>query len=114
MFKFILTLLLSLHLASTIAYAQTTNNELLKEIKVLIEQNALKIETMSKRFDSTQNLIVYIIIATIIGLALYIGKRKPIEDKEAQIKIKEIIFALRELAENDPKIHKSLKIAGLL
>ncbi len=100
--------------------ADTPSESLLAEIKVLIEQNAIKIEQnaikldqFDKRFDFMQNLI-YIILVSAIGITIYLDRKKEKYSRASEDKIKEIIFALKKLAQDDPKISKSLKVAGVI
>ena len=112
------------------------DNILLKEIKVLIEQNGKKIEqngkkieqnakkidlvdsridNVEKRLDFMQN-IIYIILAAVFGLPLYLDARKSREEKmitKTKEDLSGIMVALRELAQDDPKVRRSLDVAGL-
>jgi len=109
------------------------NTELLRELKNLVEQNGKKIEQngikieqnaekidqnakkieqvdakidyMDKRFDFMQN-IFYIILAGVFGVPLYMNRENN--------RTRDIIVALRELAQDDPKVQRSLKVAGLI
>ena len=102
------------------------NMELLRELKNLVEQNGKKIEQngikieqnaekieqvdakidyMDKRLDFMQN-IFYIILAGVFGIPLYMNRENN--------KTRDIIVALRELAQDDPKVQRSLKVAGLI
>ena len=109
------------------------NTELLRELKNLVEQNGKKIEQngikieqnaekidqnakkieqvdakidyMDKRLDFMQN-IFYIILAGVFGVPLYMNRENN--------RTRDIIVALRELAQDDPKVQRSLKVAGLI
>ncbi|NOQ29776.1 MAG: hypothetical protein GQ570_01505 [Helicobacteraceae bacterium] len=45
---------------------------------------------------------------------MYLDARKDKYSRASENKIKEIVFALKELAQDDPKVYKSLKVAGLI
>ncbi|MEA2049985.1 MAG: hypothetical protein U9O56_04570 [Campylobacterota bacterium] len=91
-----------------------------------IEQNGKKIELMEmkleltkkeidKRFDFLQN-IVYLVLAAVFGVPLYLDSRRSKNDEElakAKDKIKEITLVLKELAQDDPKIKRSIDMVGL-
>ena len=113
-----------------------TSEELLKDIKILIEQNGKKIEqngrkieqngkiiaildskvvNIEHRLDFMQN-IIYIILAAILGVPMYFEAKRTREDRaiyKSDEKIRAIITALRELSQDDPKIKRSLDIVGL-
>jgi len=118
----------------------SANTTTLSDIKVLIEQNGKKIEQNGKkielmelnleltkkeldrrfsqvdsRLDFMQN-IMYLIIATVLGVPLYIDSRRNGHDEElskTKDKIKEITLVLKELAQDDPKIKRSIDLVGL-
>ena len=124
-------------LIQAVGFSSTVeDNILLKEIKVLIQQNGEKIEqngkkieqnekkidlvdsrinNVEKRLDFMQN-IIYIILAAVFGLPLYLDARKSREEQMIS-KTKEdlsgIMVVLRELAQDDPKVRRSLDVAGL-
>ena len=114
--------------------ANADTNSMLKELKTLIEQNGEKIEQngekieqngkkieqnsiiieqIGKRLDFMQNLI-YIILAAVIGLPLYLDAKREKHNRDMNDKVKAIIVALRELAQDDPKVSRSLKVAGII
>lgn len=118
----------------------SANTTTLSDIKVLIEQNGKKIEQNGKkielmelnleltkkeldrrfsqvdeRLDFMQN-IMYLIIAAVLGVPLYLDSRRNRNDEElskAKDKIKEITLVLKELAQDDPKIKRFIDIVGL-
>ena len=110
-----------------------TEVELLKDIKILIEQNGKKIEQNGKKielnsrkidileannvyfkekFNFLQNLI-FIILAGVFGIPMYFDNKRQKEDLATKDKVKDIITALKELAQDDPKIRRSLDVAGI-
>jgi hypothetical protein len=107
--------------------ANTDTQAMFKELKILIEQNGKKIEQngkkieqnfimieqLSKRLDFMQNLI-YIILGAVLGIPLYLDARRERHNRDVQDKVKDIIVALRELAQDDPKVSRSLKVAGII
>jgi hypothetical protein len=107
--------------------ANENTQTMFKELKILIEQNGKKIEQngkkieqnfimieqLSKRLDFMQNLI-YIILGAVLGIPLYLDARRERHNRDVQDKVKDIIVALRELAQDDPKVSRSLKVAGII
>ena len=102
------------------------NSELLRELKNLVEQNGKKIEQNARKIeqvDAKINLvdkrieqvnerldfmhnIFYIILAGVFGVPLYMNRENN--------RSRDIIVALRELAQDDPKVQRSLRVAGLI
>ena len=130
-------LLMLFVLIQTVGFASTVEDSiLLKEIKVLIQQNGEKIEqngkkieqnskkidlvdsrinNVEKRLDFMQN-IIYIILAAVFGLPLYLDARKSREEQmiaKTKEDLSGIMVVLRELAQDDPKVRRSLDVAGL-
>ena len=124
-------------LIQAVGFASTVEDSiLLKEIKVLIQQNGEKIEqngkkieqnskkidlvdsrinNVEKRLDFMQN-IIYIILAAVFGLPLYLDARKSREEQmiaKTKEDLSGIMVVLRELAQDDPKVRRSLDVAGL-
>jgi hypothetical protein len=92
------------------------NGKKIEQTSQLIEQNRLHIVQVNKQLEFMQNLI-YIILGAVFGLPLYLDAKRQREEKEerkAYSKLKDVIFALRELAQDDPKVERSLKVAGIL
>ncbi|MBL0708322.1 MAG: hypothetical protein JJW00_04675 [Sulfurimonas sp.] len=140
------------------AYSLTfanTQEDLLEEIKILVEQNGQKIEqngqkieqngmkieqngqkieqngqkiannsadikTMQKQVSYVQTLLS-IVIAGVISIpffTIYLQRRddKHVEreTKENSDKISKLLMALKELSEDDPKVKRSLRVAGIV
>ena len=117
-----------------------TQEELLVSIKLLIEQNGKKIEqngqkieqngeqikqnsayikTMQSQISFTQTLLT-VILGGVIASPLVIIYFQRKDDKYAKKEIKDsiertrnIVTALKELSEDDPKIQRSLRVAGI-
>jgi predicted PurR-regulated permease PerM len=87
------------------------------------EQVDKRLEQVDKRFEQVDKHIktVFNILYILMGLifaspfiAIYLRDKKEAEDRQSSETIKSILFALRELAQNDEKVAKSLKMASLL
>ena len=87
------------------------------------EQVDKRFEQVDKRFEQVDKHIktVFNILYILMGLifaspfiAIYLRDKKEAEDRQSSETIKSILFALRELAQNDEKVAKSLKMASLL
>ncbi len=89
------------------------NGEKIEQNGKRIEQNSATLEQIGKRLDFMQNLI-YVILGAVIGLPLYLDARRERHNRDVQDKVKDIIVALRELAQDDPKVSRSLKVAGII
>jgi chaperonin cofactor prefoldin len=100
------------------------------DIKLIIEQMDKRFEQVDKRFeqidrrfeqtdkriDFMQN-ILYLVLGASIGspfVAEYLSRRKDKEFQEEHERVSKIIFALKNIAKDDPKIKESLQIAGIL
>ena len=81
------------------------NGKKIEQNSKKIEQVDTKINQVDKRLDFMQN-IFYIILAGVFGVPLYMNRENN--------KTRDIIVALRELAQDDPKVKRSLKVAGIL
>ena len=86
------------------------------DIKLLIEQMDKRFEQMDKRIDFLQS-ILYIVLGASIGapfVAEYLARRKDKEFQEEHERVTKIIFALKDIAKDNPKIKESLQTAGIL
>ena len=86
------------------------------DIKLLIEQMDKRFEQVDKRLDFMQSLI-YALMGLIFAspfIAIYLRDKKEAEDRKITDNMKGVLFVLREMAQNDEKLSKSLKAAGLL
>ena len=80
------------------------------------EQIDRRFEQVDKRFDVICN-ILYIIMGLVFSspfIALYLRDKRESEDRKNFEIIKGLLFALRELAQDDEKIARSLRAANLL
>ncbi len=100
------------------------------DIKIILEQMDKKFEQVDKRFeqierrldviekrqDFMQN-ILYLLLGLVIAspfLAEYIRAKRDSEKHKLFDTIRGILFALREQAQTDEKLAKSLKAAGIM
>ena len=114
---------------NSIIYANDTN-VLLNEIKTLREDINKRFEAtqnnMDKRFETAQNnmdkkfevifTILYILMALTFAspfIAIYLRDKREENDKKQFDKLKGVIFALREMAEDNEKLAKSLRAANI-
>ncbi|MBL0722121.1 MAG: hypothetical protein JJV88_06020 [Sulfurovum sp.] len=83
----------------------------------LMQQNMdIKFEEVDKRFETVFN-ILYILMGLIFAspfIAIYLRDKKDAEDKKNFDNIKGILFVLKELAQDNEKVAKSLRAASLL
>ena len=80
------------------------------------EQIDKRFEQVDKRLDFMQSLI-YDLMGLVFAspfIAIYLRDKKEAEDRKIIDNIKGVLFVLREMAQNDEKLSKSLKAAGLL
>lgn len=80
------------------------------------EQIDKRFEQVDKRLDFMQSLI-YALMGLVFALpfiAIYLRDKKEAEDRKITDNMKGVLFVLREMAQNDEKLSKSLKAAGLL
>lgn len=113
----------------TILFIFTTNlfaNENLAtkdDIKIILEQMDKRFEQIDRRFEQTDKRIdfmqniLYLVLGASIGspfVAEYLSRRKDKEFQEEHDRVSKIIFALKNIAKDDPKIKESLQVAGIL
>jgi len=87
-----------------------------EQVDKRFEQVDKRFEQVDKRFDTVFN-ILYILMGLIFAspfIALHLRDKKEAEDRKVFDTIKGILFALRELAQTDEKMARSLKTASLL
>ena len=80
------------------------------------EQIDKRFEQVDKRLDLMQSLI-YALMGLVFAspfIAIYLRDKKEAEDRKITDNMKGVLFVLREMAQNDEKLSKSLKAAGLL
>ena len=131
-----------------ITFSFASQDQLLQEIKNLIEQNGKKIEQNGKQIEQngkkieqngkkieqnstdikimqsqvsyTQTLLSNLIggVITILFFTIYLQRKgdKYLEQETRQnsISVNKLLMALKELSEDDPKIQRSLRVAGIL
>jgi len=88
----------------------------LEQVDKRFEQVDKRFEQIDKRFDFMQN-ILYILMGLVFGspfIAIYLRDKKEFEEKKNFENLKGILFVLREMAQDNEKIAKSLKAASLL
>ena len=75
-----------------------------------------RFEAVDKRFETVFNLM-YILMGLVFAspfIAIYLRDKKEAEDKKNFDIVKGMLFALREFAQDNEKIAKSLRAANLL
>ncbi len=86
------------------------------DIKILIEQMDKRFEQIDRRLDFMQNLL-YALMGLIFAspfIAIYLRDKKESEDKKNFDQLKATLFVLREMAQDDEKMEKRMKAAGIL
>jgi hypothetical protein len=86
-------------------------NKKFEQVDKRFEQVDKHFEQVEKRLDFLQNLVLAI-IAVVIATP-FIARKMDERDSAKIEKIERLVIVLRELAQDDPKIDKSMKIAGL-
>ena len=79
------------------------------------EQVDKRFEQVDKRFDTVFN-ILYILMGLVFAspfIAIYLRDKKEAEDRKIFDQVRGLMVALRELAQDDPKVRRSLDVAGL-
>jgi len=87
-----------------------------EQIDKRFEQVDRRFEQVEKRFDFMQN-ILYMLMGLIFAspfIAIYLRDKREAEDKKNFENLRGIIFVLREMAQDNEKIQRSLKAASLL
>ncbi len=87
-----------------------------EQIDKRFEQVDKRFEQADKRIEFLQS-VLYIILGASIGspfVAEYFARRKDKEFQEEHERVTKIIFALRDIAKDNPKIKESLQTAGIL
>jgi Skp family chaperone for outer membrane proteins len=125
--KFLLIFLI----APFFAFAATPENAATKDdIKIILEQMDKRFEQVDRRFeqidkrfeqidkrlDFMQNLI-YALMGLIFAspfIAIYLRDKKESEERKNFDTLKATLFVLREMAQDDEKMAKRMKAAGIL
>ena len=87
-----------------------------EQVDKKFEQVDKRFEQVNKRFDFIQN-ILYMLMGLIFAspfIAIYLRDKREAEDKKNFENLKGIVFVLREMAQDNEKIERSLKAASLL
>ncbi|MDF1875192.1 hypothetical protein JHD48_05555 [Sulfurimonas sp. SAG-AH-194-I05] len=87
-----------------------------EQVDKRFEQVDRRFEHVEKRFDFMQN-ILYMLMGLIFAspfIAIYLRDKREAEDKKHFENLKGILFVLREMAQDNEKIQRSLKAASLL
>ena len=87
-----------------------------EQIEKRFEQVDKRFEQVDKRFDFMQN-ILYALMGLIFAspfIAIYLRDKRESEERKYFDDIKAMLFVFREQAQDDEKIARSLKAAGLL
>ena len=94
-------------------------NEKIDQNTKLIRQNGghvIRIDAtvaqIEKHYDFLQNL-VFVILAGVFGVPMYYEGKRSREDSKTKDSVKDILVALREQAQDDPKVKRSLDVAGI-
>jgi len=89
---------------------------ILQQIDKRFNQIDKRFEQANKQFDITLK-ILYILMGLVFAspfIAIYLKNKQDAEYRQNIETIKGILFALRELAQDNDKIARSLKAAGLM
>ena len=87
-----------------------------KRLELMQREMNRRFEQVDKRLDFMQN-ILYALMGLIFAspfVAIYLKDKKEEELNKKYELLKDVVFALKELAQNDEKVAKALKVAGLL
>ena len=87
-----------------------------EQVDKRFEQVNKRFEQADKRFDTVFN-ILYILMGLVFAspfIAIYLRDKKEAEYRKNFEMIKGMLFALRELAQDDEKVARSLRAASLL
>jgi hypothetical protein len=119
--------LLFIFLVSIFSFGEPATKD---DIKLLIEliknnqeQTNKRFEQMDKRFEQIDKRLnfmqslIYILMGLVFAspfIAIYLKNKEDSKMREVFDTVKNITFTLRELAQNDDKIHKALKLSNLI
>ena len=87
-----------------------------EQVDKRFEQVDKRFEQIERRFDTIFN-ILYILMGLVFAspfIAIYLRDKKDAEDKKNFDTLKGLLFTLREFAQDNEKIAKSLRAANLL
>jgi septal ring factor EnvC (AmiA/AmiB activator) len=91
-------------------------NKRFEQVDKRFEQVDKRFEQVDKRLDFMQN-ILYVLMGLIFAspfIAIYLRDKKEAEERKLFDSLKGVIIVLREMADDNEKIKKSLKATGLL
>ena len=86
-----------------------------EQVNKRFEQVDKRFEAVDKRFETVFN-ILYILMGLVFAspfIAIYLRDKREKDYLETKEKVREIITVFKELAQDDPKIQRSIDIAGL-
>jgi len=95
---------------------QNNMDKRFEQVDKRFEQVDKRFEQVDKRFDTVFN-ILYILMGLVFAspfIAIYLRDKKEIEDKKNFDIVKGMLFTLRELAQDNEKVAKSLRAASLM
>ena len=87
-----------------------------EQVDKRFEQVEKRFEQIERRFDTIFN-ILYILMGLVFAspfIAIYLRDKKDAEDRKNFDTLKGLLFTLREFAQDNEKIAKSLRAANLL
>ena len=91
-------------------------NQRFEQVNQRFEQVNQRFEETNRRFETVFNLL-YIIMGIVFAspfIAIYLRDKKDAEDKKNFDIVKGMLYTLREIAQDDEKVAKSLRAASLL
>lgn len=100
-----------------------SEQDVLREIRHLREDMNKRFEQVDKRFEQVDKRFEFIqaILIALITLSIgtpvaleYFARRRSQQDERNREEVRKVIFALREIAEKDPKVDRASRHAGLL
>jgi tetrahydromethanopterin S-methyltransferase subunit G len=86
-----------------------------EQVDKRFEQIDKRFKQVDKRFETVFN-ILYILMGLVFAspfIAIYLRDKKEQDYLETKEKVKDLVTVLKELAQDDPRIKKSLSIVGL-
>jgi hypothetical protein len=110
-------------LFTTPGFVFASEKDILREIRLLREDMNKRFEQVDKRFEQVDKRFEFIqtILVALIAMAIgspialeYFARKRAARDEKIAEDTRKIIFALREVAEKDPRLDKALRHAGLL
>ena len=113
--KVLFSLFLVFNSLSCFAISEDTKI-ILKQMDKRFEQIDKRFEQVDKRFE-TVFTVLYILMGLVFAspfIAIYLRDKKEQDYLKTKEQVKELVTAFKELAQDDPKIRRSLNVAGIL